>query len=216
MSLRSRVIRLAHEHPEFRPHLLPVLKESAGQKKVPLSQRPPQQQVRYHIDTALRWLKVGAPSGANDSLRQALRLLEVPSTFGAQTAVLTRLITQAIQTIGGAFPRAGDELVERILKMMPPKEVQKKTLMSDLPLADQVRFNVGTARNWIKAGNPSGAKSYVAKGLALAQHSDVIGPRTSTLVRLLENASQELAANVDPRIAGELLEKALKMLPART
>jgi hypothetical protein len=33
-TLRSKVIRLAHENPELRPHLLPLLKEAAGTVKV--------------------------------------------------------------------------------------------------------------------------------------------------------------------------------------
>jgi hypothetical protein len=119
-TLRSRVIRLAHEHPDLQPHLLPIL--TAG-KKVPLSERP---------------------------------------------------------------------------------------------IADQVRFQIGTARNWIKAGGPSSAKDYLTRGLALARQSDVIGPKTPALVRLLQQASQELAHNVDPWVAGDLLEQAIKLLPPRT
>lgn len=120
-TLRSGLIRLAHANPDMRPHLLPLLKEGMKVKKVPVSQRPPKEQVRYHVGTALSWLKAGAPEGANESLRKAIRIVESPGVFGNQTATLTRLITEAIRAIGGPSPRAGDEIVERILKLLPPK-----------------------------------------------------------------------------------------------
>jgi hypothetical protein len=35
MTLRSKLIRLAHQNPDLRPHLLPLLKQAAGEVNVP-------------------------------------------------------------------------------------------------------------------------------------------------------------------------------------
>ena len=83
-------------------------------KKLPLSQRPKSEQVRYWVSSAYEWLLVGAPTGASENLRKAILLLP-------QSSELYSVIVEAYKAACSPSPRLADHIVKRALYLIQEK-----------------------------------------------------------------------------------------------
>jgi len=96
-----------------------LLKEAASPlvqaKKIPLSQRSPEDQVRYWVGTALSSLKAGMPSSASEGLGRALKISGYPEMNRVRP-----LVIKAQELAAGPNPRAADVYVEKAYKILKP------------------------------------------------------------------------------------------------
>ena len=83
-------------------------------KKIPLSQRPQSEQVRYWVSGALDRLLAGAPTVASENLRKALLLLP-------QSSKLYSVIVEAHKAACGPSPRLADHIVKQALHLIQEK-----------------------------------------------------------------------------------------------
>lgn len=85
-------------------------------KKIPVSQRPPKDQVLYWVESALNRLEAGAPDWAMDCLNKAKQV----NGYSEMKQILP-LIYEAREKAFSLNPRAADFVVEKILKLVTSK-----------------------------------------------------------------------------------------------
>jgi len=78
--------------------------------KLPLSQRPIKDRIRYHVSAARSWLRVGAPHAASCDLRAAIVLVS--------DGLLKHTLTEAYKACGTMNPRSADSIVDQALRMI--------------------------------------------------------------------------------------------------
>ena len=78
--------------------------------KLPLSQRPIKDRVRYHVSSARGWLGVGAPHAASCALQAAIVLVS--------DRLLKQTLTEAYKACVTMNPRSADSIVDKALRMI--------------------------------------------------------------------------------------------------
>ena len=78
--------------------------------KLPLSQRPIKDRIRYHVSSARGWLRAGAPHAASCALKAAIVLVS--------DRLLKQTLTEAYKACGTMNPRSADSVVDQALRMI--------------------------------------------------------------------------------------------------